>query len=162
MSIGTKLLLVSVATAAGTMTGLFFSKRLKARSEYYKALIAFMNYILAEVKFRRNPVKAIIRDFMNLGETPLSKNLSEYLETDDPKDLKLTKGYLKSAETFEIRKFLSALGSVDAETQSFELEAEKERFSGVAAAAALHREKYSSMYIKLGFFAGLALGVLLL
>ena len=162
MNMITKLLLVCVASAAGAMTGLFFSKRLKARANYYKALVAFLNHIIAEVKFRRNPIKTVIREFMAFGETPLSKNLSEYLAEADPKNLKLSRGSLKQAELAEVKKLLSGLGASDADTQNFELEAEKAKFTPISETAAQHSAKYAASYVKVGFLLGLALGILIL
>ncbi|MCL2062575.1 MAG: stage III sporulation protein AB [Firmicutes bacterium] len=158
----TKLLLVCIASAAGAMAGLFFSKRLKARAEYYKALLAFANHVLGEVKFRRNPIKTVMRDFMSLGETPFSKNLTEYLDAQNPNALKLTRGCLKQNEAEEVKKFLAALGGLDADTQVSQLEADKLRFAPLAETAAQHYTKYASTYIKLGFLVGLAAGILIL
>ena len=162
MDLITRLFIAAVSSVAGSLGGLFFSKRLKARAEYYDALIRFINHILSEVRFRKNPIKAIVQDFMNIGETPLTKNLSEYSSAADPKNPALSRGVLKPAEAGEIKLFLSSLGTLDSETQVFELDAYKEKFSLHARKTADRREKFSSMYVKLGFFAGLAAGILIL
>ena len=158
----TKFVIAAVAAAAGSMGGLFFSKRLKTRAGYYRALTGFISHILSEVKFRKNPLKTIVSDYIKLGETPLNKNLSEYLNAADPKNLSLTKGSLKTAELAEVKNFLSSLGALDSATQVCELEAYKEKFSALALHTAQVRDKHSSMYVKLGFFIGLAAGILVL
>ena len=114
------------------------------------------------MKFRKNPLKIIVRDFMAAGETPLSNNLSEYAAAADPTAATLSHGALKRAESAEVQKFLSSLGSLDSDTQVFELEAYALKFAGAESDASEKNKKFSAMYIKLGFFAGLALGILIL
>ena len=99
---------------------------------------------------------------MSQNESPFSKNLAEFADAPDPKTVRLTKGVLKQAEIPEVQGFLSSLGSLDSDTQIFELEVYKEKFSAASAAAAEKSDKLSAMYIKLGFFLGLALGIVLL
>ena len=141
---------------------MYFSKKLAARADYYKALTACINHISSEVKFRQNPIKMVVESFMRLGETPLSKNLAEYLTAFDPTLLQLSKGVLKEKESMEVQKFFGSLGSLDSDTQVFELETYQEKFERIAQETAEKRSKYSALYIKLGFFIGLAAGILLL
>ncbi|MCL2375503.1 MAG: stage III sporulation protein AB [Firmicutes bacterium] len=162
MDIGLRFLIASICAAAGSLVGLFFSKRLRARAGYYEALSNFVSHLLTEVRFRKNPVKAIAAEFTALGETPFSKNLGEYIKSQNPQEIMLSKGALKKAELPEVQKFFSSLGTLDASTQIFELEAVKDKFAKKSDEVEKRRDRYASMYVKLGFFAGLALGILVL
>ena len=158
----TKFLLVIIASAAGTFGGMYLSRRLKTRAGYYAALGAFINHISSEVKFRKNPIKIIVADFLADNETPLSKNLSEYADAPDPISAVLSRGVLKKTESAEVQKFLSSLGYLDSDTQVCELQLYKEKFAALSSDASEKSKKYAAMYVKLGFFLGLALGIVVL
>jgi len=162
MSFTTRLLIVASLSCSGAMVGLFFSKRLKQRAAYYGALVDFITHLQAQVRFRKDPIKSIAAGFVALSETPFNKNLLEYTAGVDPKALTLSRGVLKPHELLKVQAFLSSLGTLDSDTQLFELEAHKARFSSLATLASSKKKANSSMYIKLGFMAGLALGVIIM
>jgi len=162
MSIITRFLIAASLSAAGAMGGLFFSKRLKTKADYYVALIDFINHTLTQIKFRKDPIKKIIQNFVNLGDSPLNKNLLEYIEADTPQLLLLSKGILKAGEIEEVKQFLVSLGTLDSVTQICELEAYKEKFSQSVVIANEKKRVFSGMYVKLGFLAGLALGIIII
>ncbi|MCL2847940.1 MAG: stage III sporulation protein AB [Firmicutes bacterium] len=162
MSIITRFLIVASLSAAGAMGGLYFSKRLKTRASYYEALVDFINHTLTQVKFRKDPIKKIMQSFIDLGETPLNKNLLEYIAVDTPNSLSLSRGVLKTGEIEEIKQFLVSIGTLDSQTQIFELEAYKEKFNHILVVANEKKRIFGGMYVKLGFFAGLALGIIVI
>ncbi|MDR2201796.1 MAG: stage III sporulation protein AB [Clostridiales bacterium] len=156
-------LILSLAALAGSMTGLMFGKRLSRREAYFADAVDFINLFITEVKFRKNSTKQIVSEFLNARSTPLRLNLTEYLECGDySSGLSLTRGLASASEAAEIKKLLLCLGTADSETQIFELENFKERFAVYAAAAADKRKKFAAVYVKLGFFGGLALGIILI
>jgi len=158
----TRFLLAAAASALGAMVGLYFSKRLKQKANYYGALIDFINHTLTQIKFRKDPIKKIMHDFVSFADTPLNKNLQEYIEAAAPENLHLSRGILKKAELAEVKQFLLSLGTLDSTTQIFELEAYKEKFASTKTHFGDKRKTYSSMYVKLGFLAGLAVGIIII
>ena len=162
MDIITRFLITAILSCAGAFVGVFFSNRFKTKASYYVALVDFINHTLAQVKFRKDPIKSIMLSFMALGETPLNKNLQEYIDADTPLSLTLTRGILKKHELEEVRQFLISLGTLDSSTQIFELEAYKEKFTHILVATKEKKQVFAPLCIKLGFFAGLALGIIII
>jgi len=162
MDIITRLLIAAASSCAGAFVGLFFSKRVKRRASYYEALLDFIGHVNSEIKFRKNSVKKICEDFLASNQTPFNKNLSEFASTPIPYNMVLSRGVLKKTELEEVRQFLLSLGTLDSETQSLDLELQREKFSAIADKNAKKRTQFSSMYVKLGFLAGLALGIIIL
>ena len=158
----TRFLLAAATTVVGALIGLLFSKRLKQKANYYSSLVDFINHLLAQIKFRKDPIKKVMQDFLDLAETPLSKNLAEYIAAPAPENLSLSRGILKRAELIEIKQFLLSLGTLDSTTQIFELEAYKEKFNSQKEKYAQKQKTFSSMYVKLGFLAGLAVGIIII
>lgn len=158
----TKFLIVSLCITAGTMTGAVFSKRLKSRACYFDELLGLVNRIMAEVKFRKNTTKSILTEFCKECTSPLVGHLTEYLNCTDYSALKLSKSILTNDETEEVRKLLLSLGTSDSTTQLFELENSRLKVSQMLVTAEEKRKKLGGTYIKLGFFAGLTLGIIIL
>jgi len=156
------MLIAAASSCAGAMGGLYFSKRVKARAAYYEALVGFINQIISEIKFRKNPIKIIAEEYMKMKVSALNTHLTEYVQSPNPTSLQLSRGVLKPNELERVRLFLESLGTLDSETQILELEAHKEKFSLEAKKTLEHQQKFSGMYVKLGFFAGLALGIIIL
>ena len=162
MDIITRLLIAAASSCAGAFIGLFFSKRIKKRAAYYEGLIDFIGFVSGEIKFRKNSVKQICSDFLSQKQTPFSKNLSEFASSDIPHNMVLSKGVLKKTELEQVRLFLLSLGTLDSETQTLDLELQKEKFASIYEKKAKSKTQYSSMFVKLGFLAGLALGIIIL
>jgi len=159
----TRLLISAASSVAGSFVGLFFSKRVKKKAAYYDALLDFIAHITSEVKFRKNSVRQICNNFLaTSSDTPFNKNLLEFSEASNPFEIVLSRGVLKKSELVEVRQFLASIGTLDSETQIMELELAKEKFSTLSKKNNETKHKFSSMYVKLGFLAGLALGIILL
>jgi len=146
--------------ALGAMAGLYFSKRLTKRANYFDSLMELLNLFMSEMKFKKTTTKQVLAEFQDRGKTPLNININEYIDCNDFSSLKLSKGILTDSERNEVKKFFLSLGTSDSHTQIFELENFRERFSQMQNQAQEKRKKYGSMSIKLGFLAGLAVGII--
>lgn len=158
----TKMLIVALCILAGTMTGLIFSKKLKNRANYYKSAAAFVDTLITEVSFKKSTIKKIMNDFLVSNNSAFNNDINEYLSCADKNSLILKKGVLNESECYEMKKFFQSLGQSDAQTQITELENYKKLFGKFYSEAEEKMKKNGGMYIKLGFFAGLALGIILL
>ena len=158
----TKFLIVSLCILSGTMTGVIFSKKLTKRSEYFASLLRLINIIISEMKFRKSTTKKILSEFYERDTSPLKEHLKEYIECDDLSELKLSKNVLTTEESADVKTLLLSLGTADSNTQIFELENRKLQIAEKSKNADDKRKKFGSMYIKLGFFAGLTLGIIIL
>ena len=157
-----RFLIIAISMALGAVVGLYFSKRLTRRAAYFDALMDLVNLFLSEMKFRKTTTKQVVAEFRDNSKTPLNTNLTEYINCTDFSNLKLSKGLLTENERIDVKKFLLSLGTSDSHTQIFELENFKDRFLQMQNTAQEKRKKYASLYIKLGFLAGLALGIIII
>lgn len=158
----TILLIISLCAFCGTMVGLFFGNRLVKKDEYFKSLLALTNKILTEVKFRQNTIKSIFKEFSENNKTQLNIHINDFLNCTNYSNLNLTKRIILEKELIEVKNFFLSLGTVDSQTQIFELENYKNIFTEFSAEATKNRKQKASMYVKLGFFAGLALGLIII
>lgn len=158
----TKFLIVALCIVAGTMTGTVFSKKLGKRSEYLESLLNLINVIISEIKFRKSVTKNILSEFCSADSSLLTNHLNEYINCEDYSGFELSKSILSKEETEEVKKLLLSLGTADSKTQIFELENYKLKFTDMYKTADEKKKKFGGLYIKLGFFAGLTLGVIIL
>lgn len=158
----TNILILSLACFSGTIVGFYFAKRLKDKANYYASLSELINFISSEVAFRRNAITSIMYSFLSTNKSPLVKNINEYIASFDSGNLVLSQGALKKTELEEVRLFFAALGSLDSFTQINELNLQSIKFNDKKVITQNNYKQHYSMYIKLGFFAGLALGIILL
>ncbi len=158
----TKFLIVALCMVAGTMTGVMFSKKLVKRAEYFEKMLNLVNAIISEVKFRKSATKTILSEFCKSDGSLLSEHLRTYIECEDFSSFALSKNFLNEEEKREIERLFLSLGTSDSQTQIFELENYKLKISDMLKAADEKKKKFGGLYIKLGFFAGLALGIIIL
>ena len=157
----TKFLIVTLCMVAGTMTGAVFSKKLSKRAEYFESLLRLVNVIISEVKFRKSSTKKILSDFCETDNSYLKENLKEYINCEDFSTLKLSKNILNNEEIHNVKSLLLSLGTTDGNTQIFELENYKLKISDTYKTAEEKKKKLGGLYIKLGFFAGHTLGIII-
>ncbi len=157
-----KLLITALCIVAGTMVGLIFSNRLKKRADFFKSVDLFIDTLVSEVSFRKSSIKKIMSDFINANNSLFNNNLNEYVSCQDISSLKLSRGVVNEIELSDIRKFFVSLGRSDTSTQLTELMNYKSKYSQIFKDADEKRKKFGAMYIKLGFFLGIMLGIVLL
>ncbi len=158
----TKFLIVALCMVAGTMTGAVFSKKLVKRAEYFENLLDLVNAIISEVKFRKSTTKTILSEFCGSDGSLLSEHLKTYIDCEDFSSFRLSKSFLSKEEAAEIEKLFLSLGTSDSKTQIFELENYKLKILNMRETANEKKKKLGGLYIKLGFFAGLTLGIIIL
>lgn len=163
---GVKLIIVFCAIVVGTMGGLALQKNQTRRTKYFRDFINLITVIIGEVKFRQAKIKDILSSFQAANQTPISAVITEYLTAmDTNQDLKNflpAKTKLKDNERELVREFFVSLGTSDCQTEIFMLENFNMRFDEIYQMYEARDKKYGSLYIKLGFFVGLALGIILL
>lgn len=156
------ILVLALAVLGGLMIGYFFAKKIKARKNYYKNLVALTGDILSEVKFLRNDIAKVMQNFLDKGESGISTNVTEYLEFLRTGNLNLSKGVLSNTELKLVTEFFLSIGGLDADTQLFSLGMYNDKFLQEYSEIKERTKKTFGMYIKLGLLSGLALGIILL
>lgn len=156
-----KLLLLLLSAAVGLLAGSAYNRLLTARKRYFAEYKRFLQYVHTDVDCRRTDIVTLAGAF-DTNDPLLKKHLTEYTEGLKSGGRTLSRGSLTAGETEAVGRTLFAIGRVDAVTQLNELKAAVSDAEQRCAAAAARQEKYGGLAIKLGFMAGLALGILLL
>lgn len=158
----TKLLIIFLCITAATMVGFSLSKKCKQREKYFEEILLLINTLICDMKFRKDSLKILLSGFCAEKNNKLKVNILEYIDyIDSKKELNLSKGNLSVSEFENIKTFFTCLGTSDADTQIYELENYKQRFSDYYTLAKEKNTKYGGLYIKLGFLIGLAIGIIL-
>lgn len=159
----TKLLIVALSIVTCSMIGLMLHKNSLQKVKYYESLIAFINTLTSEIKFRQSSLKVVIQEFIKNNNTSLNVHLQEFYNflQGETSTLILSKK-LKQEETETIANFFSTLGTCDDTTQLFELENYKSKFEAIYLDKETKHKKFGGLYLKLSFLCGIAIGVLII
>ena len=159
----TKLCIICLCIAACSLVGLKLYKDSVNRVKYFEGVLSLINTLISEIQFRRQNLKSILRDFCDNNKTPFVVHVKEFLthlETNE--EFKPSKLHLKNEETEEVKHFFSSLGTSDSDTQLVVLDTYKVKFEELRKHYADRHKKYGSLYLKLSFLLGLALGIVIL
>ena len=158
---------VFLCITAGTMTGLFFTKRSAGRARYFAGLVELIDGLKRNLMFRKDKL-AVFLDDVKPDDKLLGKHIDKFrlyvmgqVAVEDGKNL-LDKGFLKEVELAAVQKFFMGLGAGDSATELEALQSHKDYFAGIYAKHKVSFERMGTAYTKLGFLAGLAAGILLL
>ena len=157
----TSLFMVFMACVAGVMGGLVLSNRTRNRERYFAELLNLMDRLISDISFLQQPVDQILKMF-ECKSVHLSKNISEYLDFTQGCDFSFSGTVLTKREAEIIKDFFDRLGTLDLNSQLNELSAKRSLFAQFHAAAEKRNNSFGKAYIKLGFLAGLAVGILLI
>ena len=156
-----KLFLLFSLTVLGTVSGLFFSKKLTRRRRYFEELILLINSLISDFRFKQSSVCDLLSSFTGNEIKPTVNEFIRYAKGED-RELKLSKQELSEREYGFVKEMFSVLGTYDLDTQVFVLDNYKLKAEEFYAAAKDKEERYGKTTVKLGFLLGLAVGIVLL
>jgi len=131
------------------------------RERYFEELVRIIERLISDIKFSQLKIEGILSDYTS-SSGQITKNLAEYREFLLGGELKLSRGMLTKREHRLVFEFFERLGALDLDTQINELENRKSAFVGILEGARDKNKRYGKAFVKLGFFSGLLVGVLLL
>jgi len=154
------LFVVFICITVGTMTGLFFSKRSAARARYFAGLVDLTDELRRNLMFRKDKL-VVFLSAAKPNEKLLAKHIDGFCRhvNEGGADF-LCKGYLKNNELAVVQKFFLGLGAGDATTELEALQSHKDNFASIYAKVKASNDRIGAAYTKLGFLAGLAVGIL--
>ncbi|MBE5730563.1 MAG: hypothetical protein E7350_01250 [Clostridiales bacterium] len=154
-------LIVALCALCGLMIGLSLTKRQREREAYYREFNGLCAHIISNISYRADKIADVV-DGIEWQSSALRKNMEEYKAYVSGGELSLTQGVLTKGELAAVKEFFLRLGRYDGETQLAEL---KQRQSELTIRYKEIKDKndiQGNMYVKLGFLAGLLLGILLI
>ena len=93
-----KLFLLFSVTVLGTVSGLFFSKKLTRRRRYFEELILLINSLISDFKLKQSSVCDLLSSFTGNEIKPTVNEFIRYAKGED-KELKLSKQELSERDT---------------------------------------------------------------
>lgn len=156
-----KFVLILAFVALGTTVGVAYSGRLTSRRRYFEEIVALINSISGDIKFRQATVATIVSEGEYKAIKPTTDAFVRYV-TNESKDLKIPRQELSEREYTVIVELFSALGTYDLDTQLFVLDNYKAKINEFYASAKDKENKYAATAIKLGVLIGLGVGVVVL
>ncbi|MCL1944557.1 MAG: stage III sporulation protein AB [Firmicutes bacterium] len=151
--------IIFLTAICGSMIGLYFYNRQKARLDYYYELMGLVNSIISDVRFKQDKLNIVFSNYLPTCKSALTNHITQYLEQQNT-NLILSKHVLKKTELPRIERFFSSLGHTDSGTQLLELEGYKQEFEQDLKRVKAHHDKYGTTSIKLGFALGIGLGIM--
>ena len=143
------------------MLGLARYKKKKSKVSYYAACVRLTERLIADVSFRRDNLLSLLKQFGDEEKGELGRQIEAFLAAPyapfSPTGTLLTK-----TDKHLLSAFFASLGQSDAETQIYELHAYQKQFEEKYTAERETFKKSGSMELKLFFFFGLAVGILIL
>lgn len=150
-----KLLIAFLCAVSGAMIGVCLYKRSKSECDYLSQLVGLCDKLYQDIDFRNEPVPVLLNEFKCTCSKRLSDRIDMYLSGSYN-----AKGKL-SAKALTVDSFFGELGKTDREGQVSMIKGYRQKFNNYYAEAEKKHKTYSSLYIKLGFLAGLAVGILI-
>ncbi|MDR3022318.1 MAG: stage III sporulation protein AB [Clostridiales bacterium] len=154
------LFIIFLTAISGTMIGLFFYKRQKARLDYFYDLCGLINVLILDVRFRQDRLHAVMTEYLSDCKSELKNHIELFLSNVGKGELNFSPNVLKKSELFRVNRFFLSLGRTDSGTQLLELDGYKMEFSQDLSKVKQRHDSYGTLFIKLGFALGLGVGIL--
>ena len=149
---------ISVAVIAfSTALGYFLSGKYRARKKFYEQFCLFNKQYLNELSYTRKPLPDFLKEHTYTGD--FSKAVKTYVESQNS-TIKLS--YLNQEEKNACGSYLAMLGKGDASSQKSFFGAQAQALENQRAESEKQARSRSSLYIKLGLLAGLAIVILII
>lgn len=161
-----KFILIIIFSLISIYLGYIFSKKYRARENFFLALIMLCQKFDVEINYSRQRLKNI---FSSLDEKQkkslhgIDKNFLSFIDKETPLEKEfLFKGisFLKENEKDVIFMFFKTLGRSDVDSQSKEIKNYQSRFETFSTTAINENKKYGKLSIKLGIISALFIVVL--
>ncbi|MBR2970567.1 MAG: hypothetical protein IKC48_02080 [Clostridia bacterium] len=153
-------LIVALSALCGLMIGIALTKRQREREAYYREFSGLCAHIISNISYRADKIADVVSG-IEWQSSALQKNVEEYKAYVSGGELSLSQGVLTKAELAAVKEFFVRLGRYDGETQLAELKQRQNELALCYKEIKDKNDKQGNMYVKLGFLAGLLLGILL-
>lgn len=156
-----KIILSVLAIIVCTFVGYKMSEKYTLRSELFDDFYRFNREMINQLTYFKRRIPEIISNFSCKNQFLIL--LNEYKDYINGKDLSLDKfWYLSIDEKELITAYFVLLGKSDALSQLNNLNSYNEKLKNLATDTINEEKKYKKLYVKLGFFAGLSVFVLII
>ena len=157
------LFLVFISITIGTTVGVLLNKRSGNKAKYFREVVGLCDSLERNLMFRRDKLQQALTE-TNVEQKLLNKHIEQFCQflTSGGDKLVLEKGCLKDSELTNVQKFFLSLGGGDSATEHNILASYKEEFGQLKSKYKESHDRLGGAYTKLGFLAGLALGILLI
>ena len=156
-----KIILSVLAIVVCTFVGYKMSEKYSLRSEFFNDFYRFNREMINQLTYFKRRIPEIILNFSCKNQ--FSILFDEYKEYINGKNLCLDKFWYLSLEEKElITAYFVLLGKSDATSQLNNLNSYNEKLKNLTTDTVNEEKKYKKLYVKLGFFAGLSVFVLII
>jgi len=152
-----KIVISALIVAFTTYVGYFLSEKYRRRKNFMAQLSSFNERFLSELNYSRRPLKEFFGEYSYKGD--FLRILNDY-SSGGIKSGNLS--FLTADETNYVAAYFGMLGKGDAITQSGYFSAQKPLISEYKTHSEDEAKKYCSLYIKIGFLAGLAVVIIII
>lgn len=138
-----------------TYLGYYFSAKYRERKRFFQSWTSFHKTFLSEIQFTRRPIDEILENFSDKGE--FFQVLRNYLQTRKAEEVKI----LTSEENALLEEYCGYLGKTDAFGQNGYFSSVSAPLAEKTKKSEEEAKKYTDLFVKLGFLAGLVLVIIL-
>ena len=161
-----KYILIIILMGCCTYIGYGFSKYYTNRKVFFNDLVLLMDKLKLDINFSKDKVGDIVKDYVCFSShfEKLKNNFLTILQSNQFEDGKLFDGIniLKQEEINSLKAFFKSLGRFDVENQTKQIISFKEEFKKYENESNLKKQKYGSLFIKLGFIVGVLISLLII
>ena len=141
-----------------TYVGYIKSNKYYFRKVFYDDFVRFNSKLKQEVAFKQGTIKNLLDNEKNQTDFIIGlKNIFSNIQNDDKKIY-----YLDEDELKEYKTYISNIGTGDKSLMIEYLQSVDESMINKQKQCVLEEKKYKALYVKLGFFVGLIMLILVL
>ena len=160
-----KYVLIVVLISCCTYIGFGVSRYYKNRKDFFSDLVMLLDKLRLDINFSKEKIGDIISNFSPLSNhfNKLRNNFLSILDTNKFDEEVLIEGIniLKDDEISCLISFFKSLGRFDIENQTRQIVSFKEEFQKFESECNQKKQKYGSLFIKLGFIIGVLISLLI-
>lgn len=159
----TRLLLVFLCAAVGTVIGYFILRSYRREFEYHDGVCALIGELKRNIAYRRDPATSVL-DAFKAESALLQKNIEEYVRFARGKEgaPEISRGFLDADGYRAVSGFFGGLGHSEEGTQTKELDSYLKTFETMRDQAQKKCKVQGAVAVKLGFLLGLGVGILII
>lgn len=154
-----KIILGIVIVSLGTAMGVLFSAKYVKRKEFYEAFDTFNKKIITNVSFVQDTLPSIVKEYKNC-DNDFCNTIYKYFVLKEMEDGSIK--YLSKDENSFFENYMASVGKSDRDSQISFLNSCAKRIEENLSDAQKNEKRYRVASIKLGFFFGLLLFVIIL
>lgn len=160
-----KIVLIIVLIGCCTYIGYGFSKYYTLRNVFFADMTLLMDKLKLDIKFSKEKVGDIVKNFNPFSKhfKLLCDNFVGILEVGKFDEQQLFDGinFLKLEEKNTLQAFFKSLGRFDIENQTNQINSFLEEVKKYQISASADKDKYSSLFIKIGFIIGVLIALII-